>query len=117
LAAVLVFIFMVAPAGTPFIVFMALNFLIGFTFSFWVLLFSMVPEVLPPRRASIGLGLVNGMGTIGFSIFAPLYGYFVDVTGTYSVSNQIIQFLILLMPVIFYIFIKECYGGINEDST
>jgi sugar phosphate permease len=71
LAAVLVFIFMEAPAGTPLIVFMALNFLIGFTFSFWVLLFGMVPETLPPRSASIGLGLVNGMGTIGFSIFPP----------------------------------------------
>jgi hypothetical protein len=44
------------------------------------LLFSMVPETLPPRSASIGLGLVNGVGTIGFSVFAPLYGYFVDVT-------------------------------------
>jgi nitrate/nitrite transporter NarK len=117
LAAVLVFIFMAAPAGTPLIVYMVLNFLIGFTFSFWVLLFSMVPETLPSRSASIGLGLVNGMGTIGFSLFAPLYGYFVDVTGTYTTSNQVIQFLILLMPVIFYLFIKECYGGIQKETT
>lgn len=115
LAAVFVFIFMAAPAGTPSIVFMVLNFLIGFCFSFWVLLFSMVPETLPSRRASIGLGLVNGMGTMGFSLFAPLYGYFVDITGGYVVSNQIIQFLILLMPVIFYLFIKESYGGIQEE--
>ena len=117
LSAVLVIAFMAAPAGTPLLVFMALNFLIGFSFSFWVLLFSMIPETLPSRKASIGLGLMNGMGTIGFSIFAPLYGYFVDVSGTYSTSNTIIQFLILLMPVIFYVFIKECYGGINQDET
>jgi predicted MFS family arabinose efflux permease len=117
LAAVLVFIFMGAPASTPLIVFMVLNFFIGFTFSFWVLLFSMVPETLPPRSASIGLGLVNGMGTIGFSVFAPLYGYFVDITGKYTISNQIIQLLILLMPIIFYLFIKECYGGIQEDTA
>ena len=117
LAAVLVFAFIAAPPSTPLIVLMGLNFLIGFTFSFWVLLFSMVPETLPPRSASIGLGLVNGMGTIGFSVFAPLYGYFVDVTGTYTISNQVIQFLILLMPIIFYIFIKECYGGIQEETT
>jgi len=114
LAAVLVLTFMAAPIGTPLIVFMTLNFLIGLTFSFWVLLFSMIPETLPPGSASIGLGLVNGIGTIGFSIFAPLYGYFVDITGTYTLSNYIVQFLILLMPLIFHIFIKECYGGIKE---
>ena len=114
LSAVLVYAFLAAPASTPHLVFMGLNFLIGFSFSFWVLLFSMVPETLPPRKASIGLGLVNGMGTIGFSFFAPLYGYFVDITGSYTASNQLIQFLILLMPVIFYLFIKECYGGIYE---
>ena len=57
------------------------------------------------------------MGTIGFSIFAPVYGYFVDVTGTYTASNQVIQFLILLMPVIFYLFIKECYGGIYGEEA
>lgn len=117
LAAVLVFIFMAAPIGTPLTVFMALNFLIGFTFSFWVLLFSMIPETLPVRNASIGLGLVNGIGTVGFSIFAPLYGYFVDITGTYTLSNYFIQFLILLMPLIFYFFIKECYGGIKEEEV
>ncbi|MBS7620201.1 MFS transporter [Candidatus Bathyarchaeota archaeon] len=114
LAAILVFIFITAPIGTPLFVFMVLNFLIGFTFSFWVLLFSMISETLPPRSASIGLGLVNGMGTVGFSIFAPLYGYFIDLTGTYTISNYIIQFLILLMPLIFHLFIKECYGEIKE---
>ena len=114
LAAVLVFGFLALPASTPLWVFVGLNFFIGFCFSFWVLLFSMVPETLPPRQASIGLGLVNGMGTIGFSFFAPLYGYLVDLTGAYTASNYSIQFLILLMPVIFYVFIKECYGGIQE---
>ena len=56
-----------------------------------------------------------GKNFYDLNIFAPVYGYFVDITGTYSTSNQVIQFLILLMPVIFYLFIKECYGGIYEE--
>jgi hypothetical protein len=90
--------------------------MMGFAYSYWVLYFSMIPETLPPQKAAVGLGLVNGLGTIGFSIFTPIYGYFVDVTGMYTISNNLIQALSLLMPVIFFFFIKECYGGIYEDE-
>jgi cyanate permease len=76
----------------------------------------MIPETLPPRKASVGLGIVNGLGTIMFSVFAPMYGYFVDVTGSYNTSNNLIQVLSILMPIIFFFFIKESYGGIYEDE-
>jgi MFS family permease len=116
MSAVLIIMFLMAPASTPVYLFSVLNFLIGFSFSFWVLMFSMVPETLPPKKASIGLGLVNGMGTVGFSLFAPIYGYFVDITDSYTASNQVVLVMTLLMPVIFFLFIKECYGGIYEEE-
>ena len=100
--------------GVP--VFALLNFILNFTGSFWVLYFSMIPETLPPSKASVGLGLVNGIGTIGFSIIAPVYGGLVDLTGSYASSNLMIQGGALLMPVIFYFFVKECYGGITKDE-
>jgi MFS family permease len=116
LASVILIVFLNLPSSTPVYVFSALNFMMGFAYSYWVLYFSMIPETLPPERAAVGLGLVNGLGTIGFSIFTPIYGYFVDVTGTYTISNNLIQVLSLMMPLIFFFFIKECYGGIYEDA-
>jgi MFS family permease len=116
LATTMLIVFLNLPATTPIFVFSALNFGMGFAYSYWVLYFSMIPETLPPQKASVGLGIVNGLGTIMFSIFAPTYGYFVDITGSYTTSNSLIQGLSLLMPVIFFFFIKECYGGIAEDE-
>ena len=75
----------------------------------------MIPETLPSSKAGAGLGLVNGTGTIGFSIVTPIYGALVDMTGSYTASNLMIQVGGLLMPVIFYLFIKECYGGIIRE--
>lgn len=116
LATIVLITFLNLPGTTPIYVFSALNFLMGFAYSYWVLYFSMIPETLPPRKASVGLGIVNGLGTIMFSVFAPMYGYFVDVTGSYETSNNLIQSLSLLMPIIFFFFIKECYGGIYKDE-
>jgi MFS family permease len=115
LASLLLIIFLNVPSSFPVPVFSALNFLMGFAYSYWVLYFSMIPETLPPEKAAVGLGLVNGIGTIGFSVITPIYGALVDITGNYSISNTLIQALSLLMPVIFFFFIKESYGGIQEN--
>lgn len=116
LATVVLITFLNLPGTTPIYIFSALNFLMGFAYSYWVLYFSMIPETLPPQKAAVGLGIVNGLGTIMFSVFAPLYGYFVDVTGSYATSNNLIQVLSVLMPIIFFFFIKESYGGIYKDE-
>ena len=116
LASTVLIIFLNLPGTTPVYVFSALNFLMGFAYSYWVLYFSMIPETLPLRKATVGLGIVNGLGTVMFSVFAPAYGYLVDVTGSYTMSNTLIQGLSLLMPIIFFFFIKESYGGINQDE-
>jgi sugar phosphate permease len=112
---VLLSLFLYLPVNTPIIVFTVISFLINFTLSFWVLYFSMIPESLPIEKAGIALGIVNGMGTIGFSVLTPIYGRFVDLTGQYGTSNLIILIAAILMPIVFTFYIKECYGGINEN--
>ena len=115
LATAMLITFLNLPRSTPIYVFSVLNFGMGFAYSYWVLYFSMIPETLPTQKASVGLGIVNGLGTVMFSVFAPMYGYLVDITGSYILSNNLIQILSLLMPVIFYFFIQESYGGIAEN--
>ena len=112
---VLLSLFLYLPVNTPIIVFTVISFLINFTLSFWVLYFSMITESVPIEKAGIALGIVNGMGTIGFSVLTPIYGRFVDLTGQYVTSNLIILIAAILMPIVFTFYIKECYGGINEN--
>jgi cyanate permease len=104
------------PASMGVLAFCALNFALNFGGSFWVLYFSMIPETLPPSKAAVGLGLVNGIGTIGFSVITPIYGVLVDITGSYTSSNLMIQAGGVLMPMLFFLFIKECYGGIALEE-
>lgn len=104
------------PASIGILTFTILNFALNFSGSFWVLYFSMIPETLPSSKAAVGLGLVNGVGTIGFSVITPIYGSLVDITGTYTSSNIMIQVGAILMPIIFLLFIKECYGGIALEE-
>jgi sugar phosphate permease len=109
-------IFIFAPGGFPLALFAALSFSISFCASMWVLFFSMVPEVLPPGKASIGLGLVNGLGTIGFSIITPFYGGLIDSTGSYSASNMVIIVTSLIMTATMVFFTKETYGGFKKTN-
>jgi MFS family permease len=109
--AILIFL----PASTPQIVYMTITFMLNFCGSFWVLFFSMIPETLPTKTAAIGLGIVNGAGTIGFSILAPIYGVLVDVTGSYSASNMIILGIAIVAPIIFGLLIKESYGQTPKE--
>jgi len=113
--AVLLFVFLSMPSGLPLAAYLAVSFGLTFMVSFWVLFFSMVPETLPPERASVGLGLVNGLGTIGFSVVAPLYGGLVDSTGGYGASNTVLMAGAVAMTLIFAVFIKECYGGAGKE--
>ncbi|HEX9916025.1 MAG TPA: MFS transporter [Candidatus Bathyarchaeia archaeon] len=107
---VILAVFLGLPGGLPLVVYMALGSGMTFMVSFWVLFFSMVPETLPPERAGIGLGLVNGLGTVGFSVVAPLYGGLVDATGGYGASNIVLLGGAVAMTLIFALFIRECYG-------
>jgi MFS family permease len=104
------------PGSMGVLVFSLLNFTLNFAGSYWVLYFSMIPETLSSSKAAVGLGLVNGIGTVGFSLITPIYGGLVDLTGAYTSSNLMIQAGAAVMPFIFYFFITECYGGIAKDE-
>jgi len=104
------------PAGTSPTVYAFLAGVLGFTLSAWVLLFSMVPETLPPEVSGIGMGIVNGMGTLAFSVMNPIYGYLVDITGGYLVSNAIVVVSGIALVAVSVLFLKETYGGANGSS-
>lgn len=113
---IIVATFILAPAGLPLPILMALSFGINFCGSMWVLFFSMVPEVLPIEKASIGLGLVNGLGTIGYSIITPFYGALIDITGDYLASNTVLIISALVMTATMVFLTKETYGGLKKTS-
>jgi sugar phosphate permease len=104
------------PVGTPPVVYAVLAGVLGFTLSAWVLLFSMVPETLPSEVAGVGMGIVNGMGTLAFSVMNPVYGYLVDITGDYLVSNAIVVVAGIALVAVSVLFLKETYGGANGPS-
>jgi len=70
--------------------FHAFPFTLNFCVSFWMFFFSTIPETLPNETATIGLDIMNGAGTIGFSVPAPVYGVLVDFAGGYGASNMMI---------------------------
>ncbi len=108
--------FIFIPGGLPLALYAVLSFGINFCASMWVLFFSMVPEVLPRSTASIGLGLVNGIGTIGYSLITPFYGSLVDSTGGYFYSNMVIIVISLIMTATMVLFTKETYGGVDKSN-
>jgi predicted MFS family arabinose efflux permease len=102
-------LFLTVPGWLPEIAFILIAIALGFFTSLWVLLFSMVPEVLPPRLAGIGLGVMNGLGTLGFAVVAPVYGALVDSTGGYVLSNSMILLGATVMTIVIIIFTHETY--------
>jgi sugar phosphate permease len=104
------------PVGTSATVYAVLAGVLGFTLSAWVLLFSMVPETLPPEVSGIGMGIVNGMGTLAFSLMNPIYGYLVDITGDYLFSNAMVVVSGIALVAVSVLFLKETYGGANGPS-
>ncbi|HUS79446.1 MAG TPA: MFS transporter [Patescibacteria group bacterium] len=107
---ILLGVFLLLPAGSTAITYAVLFGGLGFTLSLWILFFSMIPESLPPETASIGLGIVNGMGTLGFSLMSPIYGALIDATGSYTASNLVIMACGIMMTVTFALFTRETYG-------
>jgi len=106
--------FFALPSGWGVGAFSSLSFAINFCVSFWVLFFSMIPEALPAETAGVGLGLVNGLGTLGFSVIAPVYGGLVDATGGYGASNAMLIGGAVAMTLIFALLMKETYGGVGR---
>jgi len=113
LSALFVALLLLSGPGTPIIVYAVLVGGIGFCQSIWVLFFPMIGETLPHETSGIAQGLVNGIGTLGFSFMSPIYGALVDATGGYGPSNTIVLAVSVLTTLMFIFFTTETYGGAN----
>jgi MFS family permease len=107
---VLLSVLIYLPAGLPVAIYTAIWFAMGLCGSIWILFFGIVSEVLPPERAGIGLGMMNGLSTILSSLVTPVYGSLVDITGSYYLPNLICLGLGALTVVILAVIMKETYG-------
>ena len=116
LSALFVALLLLSGPGTPIIVYAVLVGGIGFCQSIWVLFFPMIGETLPHETSGIAQGLVNGIGTLGFSIISPIYGALVDATGGYGPSNTIVLAVSALTTLMFVFFTKETYDGANGSK-
>jgi predicted MFS family arabinose efflux permease len=115
-ANLLLIVLLFVPAGTPVTIYAILMGGIGFCQSIWVLFFPMISETLPLETSGIAQGLVNGIGTLGFSLISPIYGTLVDVTGGYSTSNIVVLVTGVLTTMIYALFTMETYGGVNGSK-
>jgi predicted MFS family arabinose efflux permease len=116
IASLLLVVLIFSPVGTPVAVYAVLMGGIGFCQSIWVLFFPMISETLPPETSGIAQGLVNGIGTLGFSVMSPVYGTLVDITGGYSTSNMLVLATGVLTTMIYALFTRETYGGVNSSK-
>lgn len=107
---VLLAAFILLPVDTPTIVSVALMAPRRFTISLWVLFLFMVPETLPSETVGIGLGLLNGSGTLSVVCVTSIYGVLVDATGNYGASNALILVSNVLMILTYIFLIGESYG-------
>ena len=105
----------VIPAGYPIATYAGIWGAMSLCGSIWVLFPSMVGEVVPPRKASIGFGTMNGLTMILSSLATPIYGGLVDITGSFFVPNIISLGLGVFTLIILFIFLKETYGNANRE--
>jgi MFS family permease len=103
------------PAGYSVAIYAGLWALMGFGNSIWVLYFSMVGEILPLRKASIGLGLINGLSIIFSSVMTPLYGSLVDQTGSFFIPTLLSIGIAAVTFVVLLVYTKETYGSVIRD--
>ncbi len=103
------------PAGFGVAVYAAVWCLMGIGNSVWVIYFSMVGEVLPSRKASLGLGLLNGANIVFSSMMTPLYGSLVDMTGSFFIPGMISIGVAVLTFVILLRYTRETYGSVVAE--
>jgi len=105
------------PAQLPFYAYAAVWCGMMLCGSIWVLYWSIGSEILPSGKASIGLGMMNGMSVMLSSVLAPIYGSLVDVTGSYFTPNIIALGFGAITVLVVFSYIKETYGEVPTKST
>jgi hypothetical protein len=67
------------------------------------------------RKASIGLGLINGLSIIFSSVMTPLYGSLVDQTGSFFIPTLLSIGIAAVTFVVLLVYTKETYGSVIRD--
>jgi cyanate permease len=69
----------------------------------------------PARRASSGLGLLNGLSIIFSSAMTPIYRSLVDQTGSFFIPSLISIGIAAVTFFVLLIYTKETYGSVIKD--
>jgi len=100
-----------SPGGLPVVVYAGLWGSMSLCGSTWVLFPSMIGEIVPPERASMGFGAMNGLTMILSSLSTPIYGSLVDLTGSFFIPTMISLGLSVFNFIVLYLFLRETYGN------
>jgi MFS family permease len=103
------------PAGLSVVVYAGLWSFLSLSGSTWVLFPSMVGEVVPVARASMGFAVMNGLMMIISSLSTPIYGSLVDVTGSFFIPTILSLGFSLLDFLVLFRFLKETYGKVVNE--
>jgi MFS family permease len=107
----------IVPSGAPRSFYTAIWALQGVSMTMWVLPYAMVTEVLPSTHSGAGLGVLNFLGYAGSTVMTPVFGALIDSTGSYTLSNEIVIAVGLIIVLIYSIFVRETYPQRREGNS
>jgi MFS transporter, ACS family, hexuronate transporter len=90
-------ILLLMPPGTPYVVLAAVIAVLGMSGMGWGGVYqTLAVELAGQEAAGLGTGLATTFIQVGSMVSPPLFGYLVDVTGTYTVSWSMLVLWLLL---------------------
>jgi MFS family permease len=107
----------VVPPSAPRSLYTAIWALQGVSMTMWVLPYAMVTEVLPSTLSGAGLGVLNFLGYAGSTVMTPVFGALIDSTGSYTLSNEIVIAVGLIIVLIYSVFVRETYSSRREGNS
>jgi MFS family permease len=107
----------IVPPSAPRSLYTAIWALQGVSMTMWVLPYAMVTEVLPSTLSGTGLGVLNFLGYAGSTIMTPVFGALIDSTGSYTLSNEIVITVSLIIVLIYSVFVRETYALRREGNS
>jgi len=108
LSVTLTLILSLLPPGTSIIFLVPIIFLSGFCMiGYHGVSYSLIGEVAGHAKTGMALGLMVTVNAVGTLLATPLFGYLVDVTGSYAIAWGALSGTLLLGTLVFLFFLKE----------
>ncbi len=96
------------PPAAPLFVVLPLIFLAGLCMvGFQGVSYALIGEIAGKAQTGAALGIVITINSLGAIFGTPLFGYLVDVTGSYSIAWQLLAGAILVGILALTFFLKE----------